>query len=296
MQLPESLRPDSAVVVIDRFWNAPLFSIGQTPVTPATVLTFGVLVLLAVVVSRLAAAGAQRALSRRAGGDLGAIAVTARLIHYAVLLAGLGVAVQTVGIDLSILFTAGAFFAVALGFAMQNIAQNFVAGVILLVERTIKPGDVIEVDGRVVRVTRMGLRGTVARTRDEEDIIIPNATLVQNTVINYTLRDVTYRLRASVGVSYGSDMTRVEAVLLEAARGVDGRIPEREPVVLMTEFADSSVTFEVSVWITDPWSARVRRSALHRRIWWAFKDAGVTIPFPQRDVHVFSRAEVSPGS
>lgn len=280
---------DTAVPVIGRVWNAPVFTIGQTAVTPATLVTFGIILVLTVIMAQLAAAGTQRALARRAGGDMGAIAVTARLVNYAVLLLGLGVAIQTIGVNLGALFTAGAFFAVAVGFAMQNIAQNFMAGVILLVERVIKPGDVLEIEGRVVKVTRMGLRATVARTRDEEDIIIPNSILAQNTVTNYTLRDQVYRLRTTVGVSYGSDLQAVKRVLLDAASEIPERLHEPEPRILLTEFADSSVVFEVAVWIHDPWMARRISSDLNETIWYGLKRAGIVIPFPQRDVHVIPR-------
>ncbi len=285
-QLPR-IPPDS-VPVIGRFWNTPIFTIGQTPVTAATLVTFGVLLFLSVVVARLAAVGTRRTLSRRAGGDMGAIAVTARLVNYGVLLVGFGVAVQTIGVNLGALFTAGAFFAVAIGFAMQNIAQNFVAGVILLVERVIKPGDILEIEGRVVKVTGMGLRATVARTRDEEDIIIPNSVLSQNTVTNYTLRDQTYRLRATVGVSYGSDLDAVKEILLAAADRIPERLDDPAPRVILTEFGDSAVLFELAIWIHDPWTARQIKSNLNEMIWHGLKAGGIVIPFPQRDVHLIA--------
>lgn len=287
-QRPTAAVVDTAEVVLDRLWNAPLFTIANTAVTPATLVTFGIIVLATFWLSWAAQKGVKRALGRSPGRDPGAIAITARLLHYVVLLFGLGIALQTLGVNLGALFTAGAFFAVAIGFAMQNVAQNFVAGIILLVERTIKPGDVLEVDSRVVRVTRMGMRATVARTRDEEDVIIPNSELVQNTVTNYTLRDVLYRLRAEVGVSYGSDLAHVKQVLFEAASAFPERLPQPEPRVLLTGFGDSSVDFEVHVWIQDPWRARMAKSDLNEAIWWALKRGDITIPFPQRDLHLVS--------
>ena len=212
------------------------------------------------------------------------------------LLLGLGVALQTVGVNLGALFAAEAFFAVALGFAMQSVAQNFVAGITLLTEGTIKPGDVLEVEGRTVRVRDMGLRATVARTLDEEDLIIPNSTLVQNTVTNFTLRDSVYRLRATVRVAYASDLKQVMAVLLDATRGFPARMNDYEPRVLLTEFAESGVVFEVSVWVSDPWRARTILSDLHEAIWWALKGAGITIPSPQRDVRVVMAAPEDPAT
>jgi len=101
---------------------------------------------------------------------------------------------------------------------MQNIMQNFVSGVILLTERTIKPGDVLQVDQRFVRVQNMGIRATIARTLDEEEIIIPNCAIVQANVTNYTLKDSLYRLRCTVGVVYSADMRAVREVLEKTAR------------------------------------------------------------------------------
>jgi small-conductance mechanosensitive channel len=216
----------------------------------------------------------------------GAVSASARLLHYLIMAVGTVVALQAVGIDLSTLFAAGAVFAIALGFAMQNIAQNFVAGVILLIERTIKPGDVLFVDGRVVKVTRLGIRTTIARTLDSEEIIVPNAAIAQGTVINYTLQDSLYRVRSAVGVHYASDLALVRRVLQAAAEKVPWRHAGQQPVILLTEFGDSSVNFEVSVWTEDPWRMRRAKSDLNEAVWWALKEAGITIAFPQLDVHL----------
>ncbi|MFH1844578.1 MAG: mechanosensitive ion channel domain-containing protein, partial [bacterium] len=167
-----------------------------------------------------------------------------------------------------------------------NIVQNFVSGIILLAERTIKPGDVLQVDGRFVKVRHMGIRATIARTLDEEEIIVPNAAIVQGTVTNYTLQDSLYRLRATVGVVYGSDMKLVRETLETAARSQSWRYPAKDPVVFMTDFADSAVVWEVSVWIDDPWVMRRAKSDLNEAIWWALKEQGIVIAFPQVDVHL----------
>ena len=199
---------------------------------------------------------------------------------------GIAVALHTVGINLTALFAAGALFAVALGFAMQNITQNFASGVILLVERSIKPGDILKVEGKLVKVIRMGIRATVSRTLDDEEIIIPNAVLVQNSVTNYTLKDKLYRLRAMVGVVYWSDMALVRETLEKVARQIPWRVENLDPRILLRQFGSSSVDYEVSVWIDDPWRLQLRLSELHEAIWWALKEAGITIAFPQVDVHL----------
>jgi small-conductance mechanosensitive channel len=195
------------------------------------------------------------------------------------------VALQTAGIELGALFAAGAVFAVGLGFAMQNIAQNFVSGVILLVERSIKPGDVLSLQDETVRVIQMGIRATLVRTLDEEIMIVPNSSLVQSTVKNYTIKDSLFRVRVTVGVEYGSDMARVRKTLEAASQQMDFREANHEPVVLMDDFADSSVNWEVSIWIADPWTARRIRSHMREAIWTAFKQAQIVIAFPQLDVH-----------
>jgi small-conductance mechanosensitive channel len=217
--------------------------------------------------------------------EAGSIALVGRVLHYFVLVSGIAVALQTVGVGLTTVFAAGAVVAVGVGFALQNILQNFVSGIILLIERTIKENDVLEVDNRTIQVERMGVRSTIARTRDDERIIIPNSLLIQNVVANYTLADAFCRVRTSVGVSYDSDMRQVRGVLVEAANRVDQRVTHKEPVILMREFGDSSVVWEVSIWTNDPWFSPRIKSALNESVWWALKDAGITIAYPQLDVH-----------
>ncbi|TVP47967.1 MAG: hypothetical protein EA350_03895, partial [Gemmatimonadales bacterium] len=239
----------------------------------------------------------QRTLDRtfRARGvtDMGTMQITKRLLHYSVMAIGLSIAITQLGLNLNALFAAGAIFAVGIGFAMQNIAQNFVSGLILLIERAIKPGDILEVEGRVVRVLKMGIRTTIARTRDDEEIIIPNATLVQSTVTNYTLDDPIFRVRADVGVHYGSDMRRVREALLAASEQMAWRLADRAPVILLRDFGASSVDWQVSLWCDNAWQAPRVQSELREAIWWALKDAEIEISYPQMDVH-FDR-DVSAG-
>ena len=263
----------------------PLFRLGSTTVTAATLLTVFIIVIATLIVSRIVKRWLEGVARRRSVEEAGSVHVTARLVHYSILFIGFGIALHTAGIDLTALFAAGAIFGVIIGFAMQNIASNFVSGVILLFERTIKPGDIVEVDGRIVTIKELGIRSTIARSLNEEDLIIPNSVLVQATVKNYTLRDSLYRIDAPVGVIYGSDMALVRSTLEKAIKEIPWRSEQVEPVVLMKEFGDSSVNFSVCVWIENPWQLRVYRSDLNETIWWALKEAGITIAFPQLDVH-----------
>lgn len=273
--------------------DVPLFHIGDTTVTVATLITILLIFAATVIFSRIVGRWFDRIARRRGVEHDGSAAATARLIHYTILIIGFGIALHTAGIDLTALFAAGAIFGVIIGFAMQNIASNFISGVILMAERSIKPGDVVEVDGTIVRIRELGIRSTIGRTRNEEDLIIPNANLVQSTVKNYTLRDTLYRIEAPVGVSYGSDMALVRSALGTAAHGIPWRSRKKEPAVLMTEFGSSSVNFAVSVWTRDPWGMRTLKSELNEAIWGALNDAGITIAFPQLDVHFDTAFETS---
>ena len=270
------------------FWvaiNAELFQIAGRPISVVTLIVvvaiFGVTMLL----SKLTRRFITKTFEMRGVHDEGTIGVITRLVHFVFLAVGFGVSVESIGIDLAALFAAGAVFAVALGFAVQNIVQNFVSGFILLAERVIKPGDVLELEGQLVKVRRMGIRSTVVRSLNDEDLIVPNATIVQSTVKNFTLTDSRFRLRTVVGVVYSSDMDRVVEILHAVAREQPYRIGEFDPVVLLTDFGDNSVNFEVSIWIDKPWDMRRRRSELNLAIWRAFKAEEIVIAFPQLDVH-----------
>jgi small-conductance mechanosensitive channel len=262
-----------------------LLEIGETTVTVSSVATFVVIVIATFWISRLVQRIVGRGMERGGFSQRSTVALVQRGIHYLVLLAGVAVALQTIGISLTTVFAAGAVVAVGIGFALQNILQNFVSGIILLAERSIKETDVLDVESRTIQVEKVGVRATVARTRDDERIIIPNSILVQSIVANYTLEDSFYRVRTSVGVIYGSDMRKVREVLEKAAARVDHRADAKEPVVFMKEFADSSVVWEVSIWTSDPWRSPRLRSDLNESVWWALKDAGITIAFPQLDLH-----------
>ncbi|MDX1646675.1 MAG: mechanosensitive ion channel [Longimicrobiales bacterium] len=263
-----------------------LVEVGGTEITGASVLTFFVILLLSVWFSRVFQRILTRILTRGGIATEGTLATSRRLLHYGVLILGFAVALQAIGISIATVFAAGAVAAVAIGFALQNILQNFVSGIILLGERSIKETDILEVEGTMVRIVRMGARATVARTREDEEIIIPNSILVQSTVKNLTLTDPVHRIRSRVGVSYASDMTQVEDVLTKVARRLDKRDPARDPVVHLMDFGDSSVVWEVSIWTADPWFGPQIRSELNKAIWFALKEAGITIAYPQLDVHL----------
>ncbi|REJ73438.1 MAG: hypothetical protein DWQ36_02515 [Acidobacteria bacterium] len=266
--------------------STELFGIGdERIVTVGTLVVVGLILLISWWISRLLQVAVVKSLRRASNYDEGTIQAFRRLVRYVVTVGGLSIAIHTLGINLSALFAAGAFFAVAIGFAMQNITANWVSGIILLGERTIKPGDIIEFDGRLVQVRDMNMRVTVARTLDDEDLIIPNSSLAQAAVKNYTFRDQATRVRAQVGVAYSSDVAQVRQVLQRTGEEIPWRT-DRTPNVQLTGFGSSSVDWELSVWIENPWNLRNAQSDLRQAVWFALKDADITIAFPQLDLHL----------
>ncbi len=271
--------------ITEPFIRVELFRVGTTKVTITTLAIAAVIVLLSFLCSRVVRAGLRRLFVHRGHAPTGEAGAIERLVHYGIVFTGILVALRTTGIRLDALFAAGAVFAVGFGFAMQNITQNFVSGVILLFERTIKPGDVIEVNGQIVKVQQMSIRATIVRTLDEEDVIVPNSSLVQSNVKNFTLEDNIYRVRVTVGVSYNADVRQVKAVLESCARSMDYREKGFEPRVLLVNFGASALEFEASVWMRDPWNHRIAGSKLRECIWLTFKEQQIDIAFPQVQVH-----------
>lgn len=284
MQIPDpDVITEEITEGVSAFLHYPI-QIGERTFTPLLIGLALLIALLTLLVAKFIEGRVVRALSRSHAQSESSARATARLLYYVLLIAGLATSIQVLGIQISALFAAGAIFAVGLGFGLQNVVQNFVSGVLLLGERVIKPGDILEVDGEMVRIEKMGLRSTVARTLDEEQVILPNEMLVQSKVKNYTLSDTLYRLRVPVGVAYSSDLEKVFEVLEQAARSVSKR--GREPRILLDGFGASSIDFEASIWIQDPWNRRARRSDLAFAIWKHFKETDIEIAFPQLDLHL----------
>ena len=262
-----------------------IVEVAGTSVTLATLLTSFAMVVAASLMSRLVRRGIQRTFRARGVEDPGTRAVVEKLLHYLIMLIGVGVALQTLGIDLGTLFAAGAVFAVGIGFAMQTVVQNFVSGIILMLERSITPEDILEVDGVIVRVKRMGIRSTVAVTLDGEDLLLPNSSIVQNKVKNLTLDLPDIRVNVSVGVAYESDVDAVLETLENVARELHDERSKSSPLVFFREFGDSSLVFDIALWTRDPWTIRRLKSRVHLEIWRALQAKGIVIAFPQLDVH-----------
>ena len=268
-------------------FTEPLFAIGGTHISLATLVWFVLSVLAVVLASRFTRRLLRTRVLVHTRMDDGMQYLISRIAGYVVLVLGLLVALQTAGLNLSSLTVLAGALGVGIGFGLQNIVNNFVSGLILMGERSIQIGDRVDVGGTLGRVTRIGARATAIQTNDNISIIVPNSEFVSNRVVNWSLQgDQRVRLRIPVGVSYGSDPHQVEKLLLAAAAGNSHVLKDPEPQAIFREFGESSLNFELRVWTTDmTYRPGVLKGELNFAIWDKLKEAGVQIPFPQRDLH-----------
>lgn len=255
---------------------------------------------LDVLVSALLIAGLYtlaRLLNRVVGhwiGRVGTLDASQRLL--AQKLAGLGIAVGVVllgvdllGLDLTALAFFSGAFGLAIGFGLQKTFGNLIAGLILLMDRSIKPGDVIVVGDQFGKVNRIGIRAVSVLTRDGKEHLIPNEKLMTDPVENWSYSDRNVRVHIPVGVAYGTDLAKAQALMLEAARATPRVLHDPPPNVWLRGFGDSSVDHEILVWIIDPEDGVGNvQSAVLNRVWSLFQESEIEIPFPQRDIHIRS--------
>ena len=276
-------------------FDEPLFVVGGTAVTVASVISFVVFLLAAYAASWLLRRSLRRVYRRRSL-DEGVQHALDRLLHYAVVALGAFVALDNLGVSITALAGVGAILAVGIGFGLQNIAQNFVSGLILLLERPVKKGDFVEVGDVRGTVRDIRARATVVTTLDNVDIIVPNGQFITEAVTNETYGDKRVRVRVTVGVAYGSDTARVRDALLRIAEARPDVLPDPPPQVLFKDFGESSLDFELLTWLSDPRDENAVASEMRFAIDQAFRAEGIEIPFPQRDLHLRSGLPAPPSA
>ena len=202
-------------------------------------------------------------------------------------------ALSSMGVSLTSLAVVGGAVGVGIGFGLQKIFSNLVSGVILLLDKSIKPGDIIEVGGNLGSIQTLNARYALLRTLDGKEILVPNEELISGQVINWTRTDSTVRVAVPVGVAYDADVRLAMRLMEQAAAGVPRVLPEPPPRCLLTGFGESSVDLEVGVWITDPQNGLLSvRSEVFLAIWELFRAHNIEIPFPQRDITVKGLPEI----
>ena len=265
-----------------------LVSLGDVTITPAVLITVVLIMLGAFWASRLLRSMLRRNVFRRTHLNIGIQETISRILHYIIMLIGSFIAIQQIGIDLTTLAAIGAVLMVGIGLGLQNITSNFISALILLFERPVQVGDFVEVSGIQGRIRAIKTRSSIVETLDNVAIIVPNSNFITDNVTNWSYRDSKVRIHILVGVSYGSDVDLVEKTLLQVGRAHQEVLLNPEPTVQFLEFGDSSLNFDLLVWINDASRQYIIRSDLNFAVVKAFREQGITIPFPQRDLHIQS--------
>ena len=272
-----------------QYLRTPLVVLSGTPVTALTVLA----AIAILVVSRIAAAligrSVERVLEAR-GVDKGLKFAAGKITRYICVLIGAVVALGSMGVDMSAVMGAGAVLLVGIGFGLQKLAENFISGLLLLVERPVRKGDFLEVAGVLGTVEDIGLRATTVISRDGVAVIVPNANLITSVVVNHTVPTRSRRLWIRLGVAYGTDLELVVRLLLELAAGEPRLAKDPAPEVRHMGFGDSAVQIALVVWLEDARDDLVAQSNLNFAIDRVFREHGIVMPFPQREVHITKAA------
>ncbi len=273
--------------IVKDFLSIHLIDIGNTSITLWTLLYFIFLAwLLLFITAKLRKWIIYKVLSK-SKVELGVRLAVGTIIRYGVLIFGLVIVIQTVGIDLSTITILVGALGVGIGFGLQNVTNNLVSGIIILFERPIKVGDRIQVGEVFGDVMNISMRSTTVVTNDNISVIVPNSEFISSTVINWSHNDRNVRFSIPVGVAYKEDPKKVKQILLEVADKEDGVLKNPVPVVLLREFGDSSLNFDLLIWtsnyITTP---GILRSKLYFEIFEKFRENNIEIPFPQRDLHM----------
>nr|WP_321223232.1 mechanosensitive ion channel domain-containing protein [uncultured Psychroserpens sp.] len=209
------------------------------------------------------------------------------LIYVIILL----ITLHSVGVNVTAVFAASAALMIGIGLALQTLFQDIISGVFILIDQSVHVGDIIEIEGKVGRVEEIKLRTTRAVTIDNKVLIIPNHLYLTNSLYNWTQNGTTTRENVEVGVAYGSDVQLVKKLLLQAASTHPDVISTPEPTVVFTNFGDSSLNFKLVFTLADSFKAQFPKSDIRFEIDKLFRENNVSIPFPQRDIHIIQKTE-----
>jgi small-conductance mechanosensitive channel len=273
---------------VDQFFRYPLFTVNQTPITLSSLMFFMVIMGVFMLVNTLLRRFLNNRLLKRFKMPLSTQYTLTRIVQYVLLFVGTIIAFQIIGVDLSGLAVIFGFLSVGIGFGLQNLTSNFIAGLMLLFEQHIQVGDRITVGDTEGDVTEINIRSTTIRSLNNIAIVVPNSEFISSTVTNWSHGDPKTRLEIEVGVSYSSDLDMVMHALLEAAKEHPLTLSHHEPKAWLMSFGDSAWNMRLLTWVGDPQGRRQIQSDINCTIVKKFRQHGVEIPFPQRDLHVRS--------
>ena len=290
-QILQNVEPDSDLWVVISTLDSWGFTVSDTRISVWTVLVAIVVVVLALVLARLAIRVACWILARVSPLDTGRRLLAQKLISIAIWIVTGLILIDILGIDLTALAVFSGAFGLAIGFGLQKTFGNLLAGLILLMDKSIKPGDVIAVnDGisnTVGQVKKIGIRAVSVTTRDKKEYLIPNENLMINQVENWSYSSRNVRMKVPVSVAYGCDIELAEQLMLQAAKETRRVLVTPPPTVWLHSFGTDAIEFEIQVWIQDPEEGLGNlRSDVLKRVWQLFNESDVQVPFPQRDLNL----------
>ncbi len=268
-------------------WRFEIISLEGKPLTVSKLVTGLFILIFSIQLARIFSRR-MHDLFNRIGMNPSSAGAAKTLMFYALILIATMVTLEIIQVPLTVFTLLGGAVAIGVGFGSQNLLNNFISGLILLAERPIRVGDLIQIGDLHGTVATIGGRSTSVRTGQNVDIIIPNSSFLEQNVVNWTLGDDRVRTSVIVGLAYGSPVNRVEELLLLAANSDKKVLPEPKPLVLFSDFGDNALVFEVHFWIRmkslmDQLQARSR---LRFKIYNLFEAEGLVIAFPQRDIHL----------
>lgn len=263
------------------------FHIGRQKISLLTILSG----ILSVLVTVLVAMWLGRVLENRVMAtehlDMNLRVVLSKLFRAMLVVLGILVALPLAGIDITVLSVFGGALGVGIGLGLQKIASNYISGFIILIDRSIHPGDVLTVDNRFGTVSQLTARYLVLRSGDGTEAIIPNDTLITSTVLNHSYSNREMRIGIPVQVSYQSDLDKAMTIMRQAAENHPRVLKDPEPKTFLKAFGENGIDLEMSIWINDPEEGQLNlRSDINLEIWRQFQAAGIEIPYPQRDIRI----------
>jgi small-conductance mechanosensitive channel len=267
----------------------PLLTMGGLPITAFFLMKVATFVLALLLLCHFTMLLLHKRILRYTPLEEGQRYAVARVTSYLIFILGMIIGLQSLGVNLNSLVVVGGALGIGVGLGLQGIVSNFVAGLVLLLEQPLKLGDRVEVGGTFGDVVRLRGRSTWIQTNDNVVIIVPNSEFINQRVINWTANDRQVRLSLPVGVGYGSDPKAVRALLSEIAIQHPDVLSEPAPEIVFLDFGDSSLDFELRVWtIRQVQTPQRLKSDLYFAIFDTFRERGIEIPFPQRDLHLKS--------
>lgn len=284
--------------IISSWLSISLFKVGGVPVTPAGLLRAIAIFVFAWLLSRFVRLALQRMAAQQWRIAKSTFYTLGRLAHYVLLSLGLAIALASLGLDFSSLALVAGALSVGIGFGLQSIVNNFLSGLIILFEKNLKIGDFLELEsGYSGYISEINVRTTILRTNDGIEVVIPNAEIIGNKVVNWTMSDAFRRVKVPFSVAYGTDKDLVKRAALEAASTVPhtlrGIVKYHEPEIQLTGFGDTGLNFDLCVWV-DARASKHVGGAKADYLWaidTAFNKYGIVVPFPTQDIHVKSLPE-----